>query len=164
MLTFAHMTMLGVLIALAPRELYGHGADALADQQQGGAVMVLAGALAYPAAALWLSRSLLAPRAASGGANVSRARYVLLGAAGLLIAALVLGLGGVIPIQASSGHWRATAWVLDLIKRRSVHTYSRMIVPPRGRSTGVDRARRRDITRAGAASCHGVPGRATTAR
>jgi putative membrane protein len=66
-LTFAHMTMLGVLIALAPRELYGHGAGALADQQQGGAVMVLAGALAYPAAALWLSRSLLAPRAASGG-------------------------------------------------------------------------------------------------
>jgi len=66
-LTFAHMTMLGVLLALAPRELYGHGAGALADQQQGGAVMVLAGALAYPAAAMWLSRSLLAPRAASGG-------------------------------------------------------------------------------------------------
>lgn len=65
-LTFAHMTMLGVLIALAPRELYGHHAGALADQQQGGAVMVLAAALAYPAAALWLSRSLLAPRAATG--------------------------------------------------------------------------------------------------
>ncbi len=65
-LTFAHMTMLGVLIALAPRELYGHGAGGLVDQQQGGAVMVLAGALAYPAAALWLSRSLVAPRAASG--------------------------------------------------------------------------------------------------
>ena len=60
---------------------------------------------------------------------MSRARYVLVGAAGLLIAALVV-LGGVIPIQASSGHWRATAWVLDLIKRRSVHTYSRLIVPP----------------------------------
>lgn len=66
-LTFAHMTMLGVLIALAPRELYGHGAGALADQQQGGAVMVLAGALAYPAAAVWLSRLLIAPRPAGGG-------------------------------------------------------------------------------------------------
>jgi putative membrane protein len=66
-LTFAHMTMLGVLIALAPRELYGHGAGALLDQQRGGTVMVLAGALAYPAAALWLARSLVAPRAASGG-------------------------------------------------------------------------------------------------
>lgn len=68
-LTFAHMTMLGVLIALAPRELYGHAAGGLADQQQGGAVMVLAGALAYPAAALWLSRSLVAPRAAGGGST-----------------------------------------------------------------------------------------------
>ena len=60
---------------------------------------------------------------------MSRARYLLFGAAALLIATLVV-LGGVIPIQASSGHWRATAWVLDLIKRRSVHTYSRWIVPP----------------------------------
>ena len=60
---------------------------------------------------------------------MSRVRYMLIGAAGLLIAALVV-LGGVIPIQASSGHWRATAWMLDLIKRRSVNTYSRLIVPP----------------------------------
>ena len=57
-LTFAHMTMLGVLIALAPRDLYGHG-DA-GDQQLGGALMILAGTVAYPLAALWLSRSFLA--------------------------------------------------------------------------------------------------------
>jgi putative membrane protein len=56
-LTFAHMTMLGVLIALAPRDLYGHG-DAR-DQQLGGAMMILAATLTYPTAALWLSRSLL---------------------------------------------------------------------------------------------------------
>ncbi len=56
-LTFAHMTMLGVLIALAPRDLYGHG-DA-GDQQLGGAMMILAATVAYPIAALWLSRSLL---------------------------------------------------------------------------------------------------------
>jgi putative membrane protein len=68
-LTFAHMTMLGVLIAMAPRELYGHTAGGLVDQQQGGAVMVLAGALIYPAAAVWLSRSLVAPRAAGGGSR-----------------------------------------------------------------------------------------------
>ena len=66
MLTFAHMTMLGVLIALAPRELYGH-AGTLVDQQQGGAVMILAGTLAYPATAVWLSRSLLSARAIGGG-------------------------------------------------------------------------------------------------
>ena len=65
-LTFAHMTMLGVLIALAPRELYGHSTT-LADQQQGGAIMILAGTLAYPAAAVWLSRSLISARAIGGG-------------------------------------------------------------------------------------------------
>lgn len=54
-----------------------------------------------------------------------------------LALAFLLGLGavlavatGAVPIQASSGHWRATAFVLDLIKRRSVNTYSRGITVP----------------------------------
>ena len=59
-LTFAHMTMLGVLIALAPRELYPHAAVSHADQQFGGAMMILAGTVAYPLAAVWLSRTLVA--------------------------------------------------------------------------------------------------------
>ena len=63
-LTFAHMTMLGVLIALAPRKLYGP--HDLADQQMGGAVMVLAATIAFPAAALWLSRTLIAPPVVEG--------------------------------------------------------------------------------------------------
>ena len=62
-LTFAHMTMLGVVIALSPRDLYGHGADGLLDQQHGGTLMILAGTIAYPAAALWLSRTLISSRA-----------------------------------------------------------------------------------------------------
>lgn len=58
------------------------------------------------------------------------ARYLTI--AFLLAFAAVLAVAtGAVPIQASSGHWRATAWVLDLIKRRSVNTYSRGIeVPP----------------------------------
>lgn len=60
-LTFAHMTMLGALVALAPRALYAHGDDALIDQQIGGAVMILAGTVAYPLVALWLSRTLVSP-------------------------------------------------------------------------------------------------------
>ena len=64
-----------------------------------------------------------------------------------LVLAFLLGLGavlvvatGAIPIQASSGHWRATAYVLDLIKRRSVNTYSRAIsVPPLDRDEFVIR-------------------------
>jgi putative membrane protein len=61
-LTFAHMTMLGVLIALAPRELYGHGD--LADQQLGGAVMVIAATVVFPAAAVWLLYPAIAARTA----------------------------------------------------------------------------------------------------
>ena len=58
-LTFAHMTMLGAVLALTPRDLYGHGGSAIADQQLGGAVMIASGTVAYLGAALWLSRSLL---------------------------------------------------------------------------------------------------------
>ena len=65
-LTFAHMTMLGAVLALAPRDLYGHGAAALADQQLGGAVMIAAGTVAYLGAALWLSRALLMARPSGG--------------------------------------------------------------------------------------------------
>jgi cytochrome c553 len=60
---------------------------------------------------------------------VSRARYVAMAGAAAFVLVLAM-LSGVIPIQASSGHWRVTSWVLDLIKRRSVHTYSRSIEVP----------------------------------
>lgn len=43
----------------------------------------------------------------------------LLGAGGLLVSAL-----GLIPIAASSGHWRITAWFLHFTMRRSVATHS----------------------------------------
>lgn len=65
-LTFAHMTMLGAVLALTPRDLYGHGAGAVADQQLGGAVMIATGTVAYLGAALWLSRSLLIARPHGG--------------------------------------------------------------------------------------------------
>lgn len=53
--TSMHMTLLGVLLALAPRPLYGGGdvtcfgipLSAAADQQLGGVVMLMVGALAY---------------------------------------------------------------------------------------------------------------------
>ena len=60
---------------------------------------------------------------------MTRRRGLILGALALLAVFLVPATG-VIPIAASSGHWKATAWVLDLIKRRSVHTYSRAIDVP----------------------------------
>jgi putative membrane protein len=60
-LTFAHMTMLGALIALAPRVLYAHHAITLADQQLGGAVMLAAATVAYPVASLLIVRRLVVP-------------------------------------------------------------------------------------------------------
>jgi putative membrane protein len=60
LLTAMHMTVLGVLITLAPRLLYGHGT--LVDQQVGGAIMALAGGVSYLAGGLGLAWDLLRAR------------------------------------------------------------------------------------------------------
>jgi putative membrane protein len=63
LLTSMHMTLLGALVALAPRALYMHGGGtsngALEDQQLGGAIMLLVGGLVYLAGGLGLSVDLL---------------------------------------------------------------------------------------------------------
>jgi putative membrane protein len=73
LLTSMHMTLLGALLALAPRPLYFHtegGAHltALDDQHLGGAIMLLVGGVAYLAGGLWLVAGLLrAPSVEPGG-------------------------------------------------------------------------------------------------
>jgi putative membrane protein len=57
LLTSMHMTLLGAIICLAPRPLYGH-AD-LEDQQLGGAIMLLVGGLSYLLGGLRLTSELL---------------------------------------------------------------------------------------------------------
>ena len=70
LMTSMHMTLLGVLLALADRPLYAHGGhappgwSALQDQHVGGVVMLTVGGLAYLAGALWLLASLLRARRA----------------------------------------------------------------------------------------------------
>lgn len=63
LLTSMHMTLLGALLALAPRPLYHHTTDlhgaALADQHLGGAVMLIVGGVSYLAGALVLALGLL---------------------------------------------------------------------------------------------------------
>lgn len=57
LLTATHMTLLGVLLASAPRVLYGHGgavAEALWQQQLGGVLMLAIGGVAYLVGALGL--------------------------------------------------------------------------------------------------------------
>lgn len=67
LLTCMHMTLLGALLALTPRPLYDHahgamGLSALGDQQLGGAIMILVGAVSYLAGGLWLMLRLLRTR------------------------------------------------------------------------------------------------------
>lgn len=67
LMTAMHMTLLGVLIAIAPRPLYGHGTSALGlsalqDQHLGGAIMVLMGGATYLTGGLWLMSGLLRRR------------------------------------------------------------------------------------------------------
>jgi len=63
--TSIHMTLLGALFALAPRPLYPHGANGLsgpsllADQQLGGAIMLLVGGASYLIGGLWLTAHVL---------------------------------------------------------------------------------------------------------
>lgn len=74
--TSMHMTLLGALLALAPRPLYGGGAvtclglalTAEQDQHLGGVVMLGIGAAVYLAAGLARLRRALAPDGTSAGA------------------------------------------------------------------------------------------------
>jgi putative membrane protein len=65
LLTSMHMTLLGGLLALAPRPLYQHGAEAMSraavldDQHAGGTIMLLVGGAVYLIGGLGLSRRLL---------------------------------------------------------------------------------------------------------
>jgi putative membrane protein len=64
LLTSMHMTLLGALLALAPRPLYEHaGATAnltpLEDQHLGGAIMLIVGGFSYLAGGLWLTGTLI---------------------------------------------------------------------------------------------------------
>jgi putative membrane protein len=67
LLTAMHMTLLGALIALAPRPLYPHatghaGLTPLEDQHLGGAIMIGMGGATYLAGGLWLMSGLLRNR------------------------------------------------------------------------------------------------------
>ena len=64
LLTSMHMTLLGALLALAPRPLYANhsqvmGLTPLEDQHLGGAIMLLVGGVSYLAGGLFLTVDLL---------------------------------------------------------------------------------------------------------
>ncbi|MDQ2702445.1 MAG: cytochrome c oxidase assembly protein [Pseudomonadota bacterium] len=72
LLTATHMTLLGVLLAMANRVLYQHAghagmAHALHDQQAGGVLMLVIGGVSYLAGALVLLQRVLRPRSEAHG-------------------------------------------------------------------------------------------------
>lgn len=88
LLTLIHMTLLGALLSLSQRPLYGEGEvtcfgvvlGAQEDQQLGGIIMLLVGAIVYLAGGLSLARRLLTDPASSDKAQVptgSRKRSVV---------------------------------------------------------------------------------------
>jgi putative membrane protein len=73
LLTSMHMTLLGALLALAPRPLFAHSPgdpriDVLAEQHLGGVIMLAIGGCVYMAGGLWLSARLLDDRPTSARA------------------------------------------------------------------------------------------------
>ena len=77
LLTAMHMTLLGALLALAPRPLYAHaapvwGLTALEDQHLGGALMLAGGGSVYLAGGLALAAGLLRGRLRPAGGAVRR--------------------------------------------------------------------------------------------
>jgi len=80
LLTSIHMTLLGALLALSPRPLYGTGEvtcfgvvlDAASDQQFGGVLMLLIGAIVYLAGGIVLVSRLLEDTPNKPAANPSR--------------------------------------------------------------------------------------------
>jgi cytochrome c553 len=73
-------------------------------------------------------------------------------------AALVV-VSGIVPIKASSGHWRITALFLDFAKVRSVKTHSQGMQPPPLDDEGLV-LRGAGHYEIGCYSCHGAPGAA----
>jgi cytochrome c553 len=83
-------------------------------------------------------------------------RAIALGLGALVVAALVV-LSGVISVKASSGHFAATAWVLDLVKRRSVAVRAIGIETPSLDEPSLVRLGAAHFER-GCRGCHGAPG------
>ena len=76
------MTLLGALLSLSQRPLYGEGEvtcfgvvlGAQQDQQLGGIIMLLVGAIVYLAGGVWLAKRLVEEPAAAADGPVKKAR------------------------------------------------------------------------------------------
>ncbi len=84
-------------------------------------------------------------------------RIALLGG-GLALGGFIVAASGIVPIKASSGHWRITEWFLRFSMKRSVATHSLALKAP---ANLADRALVQNgagYYEIGCRSCHGEPG------
>jgi cytochrome c553 len=80
---------------------------------------------------------------------------------GALALAFAVVAAGVIPITASSGHWRVTAWLLHFAMQRSVATHALMVDDPQADLTDAALILRgAGQFETGCRFCHGAPGEA----
>jgi cytochrome c553 len=88
--------------------------------------------------------------------------WLTLGALGgfAAIAGLIVIVSGIVPVKASSGHWRLTAVILDFAKVRSVRMHSIGIRPPFSLDDPALVLRGAGHYESGCAPCHGKPGMA----
>lgn len=84
-------------------------------------------------------------------------RLALIGAA-LAAAGLLLAASGVIPLQASSGHWAITEWALRFGMRRSVATHSLFVKVPEHLRDPHQIQRGAGHYELACRACHGEPG------
>jgi cytochrome c553 len=93
-------------------------------------------------------------------------RQIVVGGAGAAVTALVAGalfvLSGLYNVSASREHLDVTTWLLDLVRRQSIRTYSLDVGQPPPESPGTARlgAAHYEL---GCAACHGAPGRPPSA-
>ena len=83
-------------------------------------------------------------------------------AALVLVAGALFVLSGLYNVSASREHLDVTTWLLDLVRRQSIRTYSLDVGPPPPESPGAARlgAAHYEL---GCAACHGAPGRPPSA-
>jgi cytochrome c553 len=87
-----------------------------------------------------------------------RLRHLLYGLAGLAAAALVALWAGLMPVTASSGHWRITAWALHWVMQNSVRTDALFVEPPDEVDDPVLVRRAAGHFDTACRFCHGAPG------
>lgn len=89
-----------------------------------------------------------------------RKRWLLRGAlalAGLGLVGFVVAASGIIPLKASSGHWRITEWILRFGMERSIATHSLPIKAPENLTSPALIRKGAAYYDLGCRSCHGAP-------